>query len=52
LIEEFGVAFSNTTHGLLGAFSTSANDTHILVQFTPGSSLSYTLKLAKTAIPV
>jgi hypothetical protein len=48
-LEEFGVVYSNT---LLGAFSTSANATHILVRFTPASSLSYTIKAQKTLIPV
>jgi len=48
-IEEFGVTYSNTD---LGLFSTSSNSTHILVQFTPTSSLSYTVKAHRTAIPV
>lgn len=51
-LEEFGVAFSNTSAGILGSFNTDANATHILVTFTPGAALSYTCKLAKTAIPV
>lgn len=48
-LEEYGVSFSNS---LLGAFNTSSNATHILVQFTPLSSLSYTFKSFKTLIPV
>jgi hypothetical protein len=51
-IEEYGVAYSNASMGLLGAFSTGANDTHILLNFTPSSSLSYTIKGLRTAIPV
>lgn len=48
-LEEYGVSFSNS---LLGAFNTSSNSTHILVQFTPLSALSYTFKSFKTMIPV
>lgn len=50
-IEEYGVTYSNASLGLLGAFSTGANDTHILLQFTPSSSLSYTIKGLRTGIP-
>jgi hypothetical protein len=48
-LEEYGVGYTNT---LLGLFSTSANDTHILLQFTPGSILTYTCKSQATRIPV
>lgn len=47
-IEEFAVSYSNA---LLGSFNTTSNTTHILVQFTPASALSYTCKSFKTAIP-
>ena len=39
-LEEYGVVYTNASAGLLGSFSTGANSTHILVQFTPTSTLS------------
>jgi hypothetical protein len=48
-VEEYGVGFTNS---LLGVFSTSANTTHILLQFNPASTLTYTCKSQATRIPV
>jgi len=49
ILEEFGVNYNNNQ---LGTFGATSNATHILVQFTPDSALSYTTKITKTAIPV
>jgi hypothetical protein len=49
LLEEFAVAYSNA---LLGSFSTSANATHVLVQFTPAATLSYTATFSRTSLPL
>jgi hypothetical protein len=48
-LEEYAVSYSNA---LMGTFSSSSNTTHILVQFTPVSSLSYTITSSKTCLPI
>lgn len=48
-MEEYAINYSN---GLLGTFDVTSNTTHILVQFTPSSTLSYTVTLQKCNIPV
>lgn len=48
-LEEYAVAYSNA---LLGAFDVSTNTTHVLLQFTPGSTLSYTTTVQATRMPI
>jgi hypothetical protein len=48
-LAEYAINYSNS---LLGTFDVSSNSTHILLQFTPTDTLSYTVTVKSTNMPV